>query len=57
MAVYGKECRDKYAKVTQIFNLLSYTICKKNYLFQHFWVGFFLSKIPSIYNTNNTCNR
>jgi len=34
-----------------------YTIYEENYPFQHFWVEFFLSKIPSIFNTNNTYNK
>ena len=26
-------------------------------IIQHFWVGFFLPKILSIFNNNNTCNK
>jgi len=33
------------------------SIYKENYPFQQFWVGFFFPKTPSIFNTNNTCNK
>ena len=37
--------------------LLSILYIKKTTLFQHVWVEFFFSKIPSFFNTNNTCNK
>ena len=33
-----------------------YYIYKENNPFQLFWVDFFFPKMPSIFNTNNTCN-
>jgi len=32
-----------------LFPFFSFATKKKNYLFQHFWVGLFLSKIPLIF--------
>ena len=34
-----------------------YAIYKENNHFQLFWADFHFPKIPSIFNTNNTCNK